>query len=118
MRLDRADFSATSRFDVRRRLGEGAFGAVYEAYDNELRIPVALKRLHEREASALLHFKQEFRSLAEVSHPNLVQLHALPVSDQEAIFTEAAAIFAFFGENSRARRAATWAARCGWCGLG
>jgi hypothetical protein len=31
------------RFEVRRYLGEGAFGRVYEAYDPSLRRPVALK---------------------------------------------------------------------------
>ncbi len=39
------DFPRMMRFVARRRLGAGAFGAVYEAYDSEQQVVVALKVL-------------------------------------------------------------------------
>ncbi len=66
-----------ARFELRRRLGEGGFGVVFEAWDRERERRVALKQLREPDASALLRFKREFRALADVSHPNLVRLEEL-----------------------------------------
>jgi len=74
---ERDDFIGTDRFEVRRRLGEGAFGIVYEAYDRARDATVALKRLRLNDGSALYRFKQEFRKLTDVSHRNLVTLHEL-----------------------------------------
>ncbi|MDP2875754.1 MAG: protein kinase, partial [Holophaga sp.] len=57
---------------IRQRLGEGTFGIVFEAMDSERKLPVALKLLHEPRAEALYLFKQEFRALVDLVHPNLV----------------------------------------------
>src|SRR5437879_4880256 len=40
-------FPGTSRFEVRRRLGSGAFGTVYECHDREQQQSVALKVLRQ-----------------------------------------------------------------------
>ncbi|WP_159396694.1 serine/threonine-protein kinase PknK [Sorangium cellulosum] len=69
--------SSTARFTIGRRLGEGSFGAVYEAQDRERGARVALKSLHRLDPVALYRFKREFRALSEVVHPNLVALHEL-----------------------------------------
>ncbi|PIE05782.1 MAG: hypothetical protein CSA75_02955, partial [Sorangium cellulosum] len=66
-----------TRLEVHRKLGEGAFGNVYEVYDREERSRVALKSLERLDAHSLFRFKREFRELADITHPNLVRLHEL-----------------------------------------
>ncbi len=74
-------FSGTERFSLLRRLGVGGMGVVYEAYDQERNMRVALKTLRTLEPHLLLRFKQEFRALQGLQHPNLVTLLEL-VHDQ------------------------------------
>ncbi len=79
------DFVGTERFKIRRRLGSGGMGVVYEAHDRQTDKMVALKALTRTEASHISRFKNEFRSLADVSHPNLVALYEF-MSDGEYWF--------------------------------
>ncbi len=67
----------TARYAVKRRLGEGAFGAVDAAIDVETGQLVALKALTRAQPVALARFKQEFRVLAGLHHPNLVELREM-----------------------------------------
>src|ERR687897_3698358 len=80
-----ADFIGTDGFRIRRRLGSGGMGVVYEAYDRQTDKVVALKALTRTEAAHISRFKNEFRSLADVSHPNLVSLYEF-MSDGEYWF--------------------------------
>src|SRR6266550_4886952 len=70
-----SDFIGTERFKIRRRLGSGGMGVVYEAHDRETDKVLALKALTRTEAADIFRFKREFRALADVSHPNLVSLY-------------------------------------------
>lgn len=74
-----------ARFRIQRRLGAGAFGEVYEAYDQEHHGIVALKALRRAGPAALYSFKREFRTLTDLAHPNLVTLYDL-ISDQQQWF--------------------------------
>ncbi len=77
----------TDRFLIQQKLGSGAFGDVFRAWDQKLETAVALKTLHRADPAAIYHFKNEFRSLADVTHPNLVQLYELQSEAQRWFFT-------------------------------
>jgi len=80
-------FIGTSRFEVRREVGSGGFGTVYQAWDREHSQLVALKHLHRSDPLALRRFKQEFRTLANLAHVHLVSLYELHQSDANWFFT-------------------------------
>lgn len=81
------EFVGTERFTVRRRLGAGGMGVVYEAHDRMMDKIVALKTLTRAEAAHIYRFKREFRMLADVSHPNLVALYELMSAGKHWFFT-------------------------------
>lgn len=63
------------RFSVLHKLGEGAMGLVYAAYDQELDRKVALKFLHPSRSDddqAIHRMVREAQALARVSHPHLI----------------------------------------------
>ena len=79
--LDDATFAAGSyinRFEVRRQLGKGTFGEVYECFDPQLRRLVAIKILRPDQMwseDMKLRFEQEARTLATLKHRNIVAVH-------------------------------------------
>jgi tetratricopeptide (TPR) repeat protein len=73
------------RLHVVRALGQGGMGTVYLTFDAERRCNVALKTLNQLDATSIYQLKNEFRSLADVHHPNLVRLHEL-FCDRECWF--------------------------------
>ena len=72
------------RFVVLEEAGHGGVGVVYAAYDAELDRRIALKLLRaapgprERHQLALLH---EARSMAKLSHPNVVAVHDVGIDN-------------------------------------
>ena len=81
------EFGGTERFVLDGRLGEGGMGVVYRARDRESSVPVALKTMAYVEPSALLRFKNEFRALSDISHPNVVQLYEMVSEGDHWFFT-------------------------------
>ncbi len=80
------EWRGNDRYEVVRRIGEGGMGVVYEAFDHERGQVVAVKSLLKFSPAALFRFKQEFRTLADVRHPNLVRLHELVVTAGDNVF--------------------------------
>lgn len=80
-------FAGNGRFELRRVLGEGSMGIVYEAFDRERGMPVALKTVARLDAQALYRLKTEFRVRADLEHRNLVRLGELLHHDGDWFFT-------------------------------
>lgn len=75
------------RFRIIRELGAGGMGVVYEAWDRERKMSVALKTVRYLSPDLLMLFKKEFRGLAKIVHPNLVSLYELFSDGQHWFFT-------------------------------
>jgi eukaryotic-like serine/threonine-protein kinase len=75
------------RFELRGELGSGGVGIVYRVLDRQRGEEVALKTMSSRSGRDIFRFKREFRSLAELEHPNLVRLHELFSVGDEWMFT-------------------------------
>jgi serine/threonine-protein kinase len=83
--------ASLGKYQLRTRLGSGAFGAVWLAMDTELKRPVALKLLHRHgllsgagglaglgvsEAAGVRRVMAEAQAAAAIDHPNVVKIHA------------------------------------------
>lgn len=68
------------KYQVRREIGHGGMGTVFEAWDTDLRRPVALKVLFPRllaNPANANRIAEEARAAAALSHPNIVRIHTL-----------------------------------------
>src|SRR5690348_2709304 len=65
-------------YRLERRLGAGGMGEVFAARRSTGEL-VALKLLSATSATRLYRFKREFRTLADLAHPNLVRLYELTI---------------------------------------
>ncbi len=83
----RPDFRGNDRFIIESTLGHGGMGVVYRARDLQRGSVVALKTMTRVYPEALLLFKKEFRALADIAHPSVVQLYDLFAEGDQWFFT-------------------------------
>ncbi len=76
-----AEFTKLGKYEVRRELGRGAMGVVYEGYDPMIQRVVALKTIRP-EALAGAHateilerFRREAQAAGRLTHPNIVAIY-------------------------------------------
>ncbi len=65
------------RYEVRGKLGQGGFGAVYRVFDRKMECDKALKVLPEAVASdieAMENIRKEAVTMAKLNHPNIVRI--------------------------------------------
>lgn len=66
------------RYRIDELLGQGGMSAVYKAYDPNLKRVVAVKVIHPRlvdDPKFLMRFEDEAAAVAQLHHPNIVQVH-------------------------------------------
>jgi hypothetical protein len=68
------------RFDIRRSLGAGGMGEIFEGYDTELHRPVAIKVLaprHVEDETMKQRFLREARMASQLNHPNIATIYEI-----------------------------------------
>ncbi len=80
------------RYEVRRELGRGTMGVVYEAWDPQLSRRIALKTLHlgfpaseETQEEFQQRFLVEARAAARLQHPGIVVVHDVGRDDDQGL---------------------------------
>lgn len=77
------------RYELRKILGEGAFGKVYLGYDHELERSVAIKFPNDKRLADSKHREQyvsEARTVASLNHPNIVPVYDIVRREDGAIY--------------------------------
>jgi serine/threonine-protein kinase len=69
------------KYEIRREIGRGAMGVVYEGYDPMIKRPVAIKTIRgdqlakEEAADILARFRREAQAAGRLTHPNIVAIY-------------------------------------------
>ncbi len=74
-------------FVIGNLLGRGGMGVVYSAMHRDTGAEFALKTLHRVDMRAVTRLKSEFRHLARIRHPHLVQLYELHTIGRSCFLT-------------------------------
>jgi CubicO group peptidase (beta-lactamase class C family)/tRNA A-37 threonylcarbamoyl transferase component Bud32 len=76
------------KYDLRRKLGQGAMGEVYEAWDPAIHRPVAIKTLSHPAQDVgdelYARFRREVQAAGRLSHPNIVNVYDYGETDDSA----------------------------------
>jgi serine/threonine-protein kinase len=73
--------SNLGKYELRREIGRGAMGVVYEAYDPMIKRVVALKTIRsdqltgEESGTVIARFRREAQAAGRLSHPNIVPIY-------------------------------------------
>jgi serine/threonine-protein kinase len=78
-----ADMSRIGKYEIRRELGRGAMGVVYEGFDPMIKRIVALKTIRadqlvgEQAETMIARFRREAQAAGRLSHPNIVSIYEI-----------------------------------------
>ncbi len=76
------------RYEVKEKLGQGGFGAVYRAYDRKMKVDKALKVIPEaitNDLRAMENLRQEARTMIRLNHNILYGFTYLPLNSLEML---------------------------------
>ena len=74
-------FTRLGKYDIRRELGKGAMGVVYEGFDPLIERTVAIKTIlpaqlnGDEAANVLARFKREAQAAGRLNHPGIVAVY-------------------------------------------
>jgi len=76
-------------YELRRILGKGGMGVVYEVFDPEQRVTCALKVISSADVDReeLARFDREARAVKKLAHPNIVAIHDVGLDSGRPYFT-------------------------------
>ncbi len=78
-----AEMSRIGKYEIRRELGRGAMGVVYEGFDPMIKRIVALKTIRadqlagEHAETVIARFRREAQAAGRLSHPNIVSIYEI-----------------------------------------
>jgi len=76
-----ADKGTLGKYELRREIGRGAMGVVYEGYDPMIKRVVAIKTIRsdqligDESATVIARFRREAQAAGRLSHPNIVSIY-------------------------------------------
>src|ERR1700681_4290114 len=76
-----AEITSLGKYEIRRELGRGAMGVVYEGYDPLIKRLVALKTIRadqlagENADTVIVRFRREAQAAGRLNHPNIVAIY-------------------------------------------
>jgi len=76
-----AQIESLGKYEIRREIGRGAMGVVYEGYDPQIKRVVALKTVRadpttgETSAVLVARFRREAQAAGRLNHPNIVSIY-------------------------------------------
>ncbi len=83
-----SDATKLGKFEVRREIGKGAMGVVYEGYDPMIERTVAIKTIRaenlqgEDAQEQLARFRREAQAAGKLTHPNIVSIYDFGLDDK------------------------------------
>ena len=66
------------RYEIKKKLGQGGFGTVYQAYDHKMNVDKALKLIPEavtNDLMAMQNLRDESQTMIQLNHPNIIRFY-------------------------------------------
>lgn len=66
------------RYEIKQKIGQGGFGAVYQAFDKKMNVDKALKIIPEaitNDLRAMQNLRDEAQTMIQLNHPNIVRFY-------------------------------------------